>query len=450
MENPIVDATVGGSAEGHPNITLRKPTNIQGDGQDLRDLPGRESIGPWSSFTEPPFVKPPIQLFRFYGDEGDSIETFIEEVEDMSEICQWSPNITFQQAAAHLCGPARRWFRIHCREVDSWEALKPMLRRDFGSQFFSGNVEKELDNRKYMEGEPLLRYAEDVLYMCGKVDINMTNDTKLLYLISGFNNSDLLSICFLNFTSVEQFLEYCRKVDKVKAFQEKRGINTNANINSSVNNYVNRNTSRYANRYNSDAGFNNRRVEHNSYDLERNNSRWSNRGNPSWRPQGNRAIGNYVRPGFSRQDRYQYYGGDTARQSRQNFGWGHQAVRPNVRIESRQITNVPSTAIKSDVIRPEVSGGTYGRREGRPPVICFYCNGPGHFARNCDVKREDLRIRSYTTPEYGSYTELMGERDNNDIEARRGNGFEPGAAYPDGGSYSEVVSRGLVNESGNV
>ena len=96
---------------------------------------------------------------------------------------------------------------MHRRENEGWQELKSGLRRDFGSQTFQGNLEQALDKRAYREGESLLRYTEDVLYMCRKVDQKMSEETKLLYLISGFTGENLYTFCDRNFSTVSSFIE---------------------------------------------------------------------------------------------------------------------------------------------------------------------------------------------------------------------------------------------------
>ena len=486
-----VNLTSGGGAELHPNVTLRKnmisgrdsgtseeQRNNSMGGDAATPLGGRQSFpdARWASFCSEgypgPYVAP---IDHFSGEFNENVEDFLDNIIDVAEMQMWTPEITYQQAASHLIGSARRWFRVHRRANDNWSSLKDNLRRDFGCQTFREDVEGELDQRAYKDGESFLRYAEDVLYLCNKVDSNMAEDTKVLYLISGFTGELLYTICERDYTTTDQFITFCRRMDRVISFQAKRGLCNRSNTRVSYgrmsprnfgNNFARGYDSRIDNRY-CDKRYDDYRYDNNRYNDNRyNDSRINDNRYEVNRYNDYRINDN----GFGNSRRFNRYTSGYAK--RYDNGYAKQETN-SCRDRPVQPRQTVTQVVRNDAPpvynydqRNDSRGfqNSYRRRQAdRPPPVCFYCNKPGHIARSCDEKKKSNSAGSYGVRSYGgvtndesrlngealggTYTQLLEEQnDNIGCPERNGEGPFVRNIMSNRRTYADVC-RGDENES---
>jgi hypothetical protein len=340
-------------------IGLISPTKTsknedQNDEELLNDFnPRRSSIYPGQP------MQPIVKVRSFSGDPNEEVEDFIDSIEECAEIYQWDEEMMVQQATYNLIGPARRWFRIHKRPNLTWISLKELLLRDFAYYMTSNanQLEDELNERTLGKDESMLRYAEEVLYLCKRFDPKMTTKNKLLYLISGLPDNMSLIAVSKEYINVEAFLDYCRKVDEIRTFRFKRGIKQKNNY---ENNYAN-------DRY-----------------IPRPNTQYVNR---TFTP---RNFPNRV--AYGNQNRYET-------NNRNSGGYVKQYPKYNIQstVEPRFISQDRSTKFQPYEKPRMAQRKTDLYRTPQNEPICYKCNQPGHISRYCrqnNNSRPQKMIRS--------------------------------------------------------
>ena len=298
-----------------------------------RNLPRPSAAGNF----QPPLVN--IKLEEFYGECSEDVQDFIDSLEDEAENNLWDDSTTLQVAVSNLRGNARRWYRVHRRPGQTWRDLRCKLIRDFGISATSYDFEEELNSRTLRKDESMLRYTEEVLFLCKKVDPVMSASTKLLYLISGLTDEMPFVALTQNINSVEAFLTYSKKVDEIKAFQYKRGLKTRrSNPEAYRPNTFSKPRQPYQQQRIVTEENNYRRNNYEHVPQERYKNNFQQK-NPSYNYQRNQPQ--------------------------------HQAERP-LRREPPQRRNVQLEKRKTD---------TWRTNDNLP--ICFRCNQPGHVSRYC-------------------------------------------------------------------
>ncbi|UYV72052.1 hypothetical protein LAZ67_9001679 [Cordylochernes scorpioides] len=90
--------------------------------------------------------------------------------------------IIARYAAMNMTGSAKTWLNLHKASFTSWGNIKIRLIQDFSLDANKEELRMKLNGMQHWN-EPAIRFAEDILVLCNKVDPAMEEETKIEHVI---------------------------------------------------------------------------------------------------------------------------------------------------------------------------------------------------------------------------------------------------------------------------
>ncbi|UYV77989.1 hypothetical protein LAZ67_15003129 [Cordylochernes scorpioides] len=132
--------------------------------------------------SDPVVLNPNIDIPKYHGTEDP--RPWIESLEEIGFLYHWADYIIARYAAMNMTGSAKTWLNLHKASFTSWENIKIRLIQDFSLDANKEELRMKL-NRMQHWNEPAIRFAEDILVLCNKVDPAMEEETKIDHVIGG-------------------------------------------------------------------------------------------------------------------------------------------------------------------------------------------------------------------------------------------------------------------------
>ncbi|UYV81787.1 hypothetical protein LAZ67_20002366 [Cordylochernes scorpioides] len=132
--------------------------------------------------SDPVVLNPNIDIPKYDGTEDP--RPWIESLEEIGFLYHWADYIISRYAAMNMTGSAKTWLNLHKTSFTSWENIKIRLIQDFSLDANKEELRMKL-NRMQHWNEPAIRFAEDILVLCNKVDPAIEEETKIEHVIGG-------------------------------------------------------------------------------------------------------------------------------------------------------------------------------------------------------------------------------------------------------------------------
>jgi len=131
----------------------------------------------------------------FTGDDTYSITKWIEDLEEMSEVCGWSDVELFIYRKRLLSGTAALYLRSE-NGIKSWNRLRECLMNEFRNNLTSADVHRHLTARVKNYDESHQQYLFKMMEIAKQEDVS--EDSLLDYVIAGIQDSEVnISLCFM-------------------------------------------------------------------------------------------------------------------------------------------------------------------------------------------------------------------------------------------------------------
>lgn len=154
-------------------------------------------------------------LFSGIGDAD--VDDWIDAYDRASRYNHWSDVTKLTTAVFYLSDVAKLWYLNHEQEFDSWATFATRLKEVFGRPTMRQIVaERKLSSRAQQPTETFTSYIEDVLDLCRRVDINMTEPEKVRHLLKGIAEDVFQVILVSNPTTVSKIVEICQQFQELK------------------------------------------------------------------------------------------------------------------------------------------------------------------------------------------------------------------------------------------
>ncbi|UYV73827.1 hypothetical protein LAZ67_11001042, partial [Cordylochernes scorpioides] len=288
--------------------------------------------------SDPVVLNPNIDIPKYDGTEDP--RPWIESLEEIGFLYHWADYIIARYAAMNMTGSAKTWLNLHKASFTSWENIKILLIQDFSLDANKEELRMK-HNRMQHWNEPAIRFAEDILVLCNKVDPAMEEETKIDHVIGGLKKEYSFALYLNPPKTTDELLVVCKKMDSFEKKYRER-------VEKSRNLY---NGPRYS------------RPQQQSRYVPPTATR--NYQTPS-RPQA--PVSNNYKNDFP----------PTLRQYRNNL------TQPFTPRRHYNPNFVPKPNLQRNTYNKSQEVSKNRTEDGRP--ICFKCNKPGHVARYCRVK----------------------------------------------------------------
>ncbi|UYV78051.1 hypothetical protein LAZ67_15003310, partial [Cordylochernes scorpioides] len=287
---------------------------------------------------EPVALNPNIEIPKYDGTEDP--RPWIESLEEIGFLYHWADYIIARYAAMNMTGSAKTWLNLHKASFTSWENIKIRLIQDFSLDANKEELRRKL-NRMQNWNEPTIRFAEDILVLCNKVDSAMEEETKIEHVIGGLKKEYSFALYLNPPKTTDELLVVCKKMDSFENKYRER-------VEKSRNLY---NGPRYS------------RPQQQSRNVP---------------PTATRNYQTTSRPQAPVYNNYKNDSSPTPRQYRNNF------PQPSTPRRPYNPNFVPKPNLQRNTYNKGQEVNKNRTEDGRP--ICFKCNKPGHVARYCKVK----------------------------------------------------------------
>ncbi|UYV77425.1 K02A2.6-like [Cordylochernes scorpioides] len=190
-----------------------------------------EDAASWNNnvfFCQPP--PPSLEFFGGYSEEDPA--EWLEELELLARQQRWPEDVMLAYARSYLKGPAKKWAKLNTPQIFSnWTTFKKTPMQDFKiADTTKFKLIMELQNRIQGYNESTLRYAEDVLNLCNKVNSKMSAEDKLYYMKTGLNKYLSLVVLMTPCSTVKEFLELARRIyQHLVDFEQRRSCRQRSN-----------------------------------------------------------------------------------------------------------------------------------------------------------------------------------------------------------------------------
>ncbi|UYV68366.1 hypothetical protein LAZ67_5004095, partial [Cordylochernes scorpioides] len=288
--------------------------------------------------SDPVVLNPNIDIPKYDGTEDP--RPWIESLEEIGFLYHWADYIISRYAAMNMTGSAKTWLNLHKASFTSWENIKIRLIQDFSLDANKEELRMKL-NRMQHWNEPAIRFAEDILVLCNKVDPAMEEETKIEHVIGGLKKEYSFALYLNPPKTTDDLLVVCKKMDYFEKKYRER-VEKSRNL------------------YNGPR-----------YSRPQQQSRYVP-------PTAARNYQNTSRPQAPVSNNYKNDSPPTPRQYRNNF------PQPSTPRRPYNPNFVPKPNLQRNTYNKSQEVSKNRTEDGRP--ICFKCNKPGHVARYCRVK----------------------------------------------------------------
>ncbi|UYV62854.1 hypothetical protein LAZ67_2002159, partial [Cordylochernes scorpioides] len=334
--------------------------------ESAKPQPGATIGGDASS--DPVVLNPNIDIPKYDGTEDP--RPWIESLEEIGFLYHWADYIISRYAAMNMIGSAKTWLNLHKISFTSWENFKSRLIEDFASDANKEEMKMRL-NRMQQWNEPAIRFAEDILVLCNKVDPQMEEETKINWVIGGLKKEYSFALHLNPPKNTNELLEICKKLDLFEKNYQERAEKSRAL-------YI---------------GPRSPRPHH--------QEQWKN--STSFR----RPYQNTSKPQAPAPRYYQ----NTSKPQAPTPRYYQNKPLPQVSAPRRSYTPnpEPKPVYPSKTYNKNPNSNRNRTEDGRP--ICFKCNKPGHVARYCRVKASiEAEDGEYVIKENNKMTQTNGLR----------------------------------------
>ncbi|UYV65660.1 hypothetical protein LAZ67_3004992, partial [Cordylochernes scorpioides] len=293
--------------------------------------------------SDPVVLNPNIDIPKYDGTEDP--RPWIESLEEIGFLYHWAEYIISRYAAMNMIGSAKTWLDLHKISFTSWEHFKSRLIQDFGSDANKEELKMRL-NRMQQWNEPAIRFAEDILVLCNKVDPQMEEENKINWVIGGLKKEYSFALYLNPPKNTNELLRLCKKMDLFENNYQERIEKSKALYN----------------------GPRSPRPHH--------QEQWKNA--TSFR----RPYQNTSKPQGPAPRYYQ----NTSKPQAPTPRYYQNKPLPQVSAPRRSYTPnpEPKPVYPSKTYNKNPNSNRNRTEDGRP--ICFKCNKPGHVARYCRVR----------------------------------------------------------------
>jgi hypothetical protein len=131
----------------------------------------------------------PAALPTFGGEEGESVNDFVETFKEISSMARWSPEICKSRLPLVLRSHALKWYRSSNRSQQKIDSILQDIIREFSPMYSEFITQRMLLSRSQGPLETVAVYANTMRDLIRRADTNrtMAEEQKIFYFLNGLN-----------------------------------------------------------------------------------------------------------------------------------------------------------------------------------------------------------------------------------------------------------------------
>ncbi|XP_070394002.1 uncharacterized protein [Dermacentor albipictus] len=154
----------------------------------------------------------------FAGLRGEDVEDWLDDYDRVSSANRWDDASKLRHVPFYLTGVAKTWFFNHEVDFTNWSAFKQQLCQIFGTPAVrSALAKKTLDTRKQQLRESYTSYIEDVLALCQRMNMAMTESDRVCHILKGIGAVAFNALAIKNPTTVTDIVTTCQRLDELES-----------------------------------------------------------------------------------------------------------------------------------------------------------------------------------------------------------------------------------------
>lgn len=139
-----------------------------------------------------------------------SVNSFLEQVEELSYARNVTKDELFRSAVELFDGPAKVWFRLIRKNVNSWNELVAALKKDFLPKDADDDLWECIRSRKQKRDERVIIFVAAMDNLFERLTVKAKNDEKLKTIKKNLLEEYHIHLVLKDIKSVDQLLEICR------------------------------------------------------------------------------------------------------------------------------------------------------------------------------------------------------------------------------------------------
>lgn len=153
----------------------------------------------------------------FSGGPSQDVDDWLADFDRVSVHNGWDETIKLANVVFYLAGTARTWFENHEDDFQSWDAFRSAVQGVFSVANNRKHLSSEkLATRSQREGETCTAYIEDVLWLCRRVNPDMPEAEKLSHLMKGVAEDAFQLLVVKEPGSVSEFAAACKRFEEAQ------------------------------------------------------------------------------------------------------------------------------------------------------------------------------------------------------------------------------------------
>ena len=163
-------------------------------------------------------------------DGSTNVDEYIEHFRQIAKCNNWSPKLQMSRIPIYLTGPANLWFRSFLHELESKDLYVTIdevfeaMRKEFRPQNHRTVYQSQLSSRKQGLNEPVQQYYYDVLNLCMRVNLEMSDEEKLFHLCQGLKSTLLEKVLPFEPRTCKELLQKCKSIEEAEVMANNRPL----------------------------------------------------------------------------------------------------------------------------------------------------------------------------------------------------------------------------------
>lgn len=163
--------------------------------------------------------------FVFSGDgHGFSLSDFFSRIELNARAERVTNHQLFLSFHYLLSGEAEKWYRGNYREFQDWHDLVRQMRNHFLPRNYNNLLRDEISNRQQGRQESFAHFITDMKILFQRAYPPLEEDYKIYVVQKNMLPEYSSHLVSVNFITLNQLVEFCKRLDENKLIAEKRAI----------------------------------------------------------------------------------------------------------------------------------------------------------------------------------------------------------------------------------